>query len=79
MPYTQAPLRPARNTVVSEVDMASTFREDLYADGDIPTAMRSRDADGAYANFFFVTNTHGDVVALNDKDGVIANRYAYGP
>ncbi|RIK03778.1 MAG: hypothetical protein DCC49_13840 [Acidobacteria bacterium] len=41
--------------------------------------MRSRNSDGTYSNYFFVTNTHGDVVALTDRDGKIVNRYAYGP
>ncbi|RIK04456.1 MAG: hypothetical protein DCC49_13400, partial [Acidobacteria bacterium] len=34
---------------------------------------------GSYSNYFFVTNTHGDVVALTDRDGNVVNRYAYGP
>jgi RHS repeat-associated protein len=28
---------------------------------------------------FFISNTHGDVVALGDQAGNIVNRYAYGP
>ncbi|RIK03835.1 MAG: hypothetical protein DCC49_13795 [Acidobacteria bacterium] len=46
---------------------------------EAPTAMRSRNSDGTYSNYFFVTNTHGDVVALTDRVGAIVNRYAYGP
>ncbi|RIK04361.1 MAG: hypothetical protein DCC49_13465, partial [Acidobacteria bacterium] len=72
-------LRPARDTLVAEEDMTGTVREYLYAGGEAPTAMRARNSDGSYSNYFFVTNTHGDVVALTDKDGNIANRYAYGP
>jgi RHS repeat-associated protein len=41
--------------------------------------MRSRNSDGSYSNYFFITNTHGDVVAVTDRDGNITNRYAYGP
>ncbi|RIK09256.1 MAG: hypothetical protein DCC49_07100 [Acidobacteria bacterium] len=59
--------------------MTGTVREYLYAGGEAPTAMRARQADGTYKNYFFVTNTHGDVVALTDKDGNVVNRYAYGP
>lgn len=56
--------------------MTGTVREYLYAGGE---AMRARQSDGSYANYFFVTNTHGYVVGLTDRDGVIVNRYAYGP
>ncbi|RIK05041.1 MAG: hypothetical protein DCC49_12990 [Acidobacteria bacterium] len=77
--FIKMPLRPARDTLVGEEDMTGTVREYLYAGGEAPTAMRSRNVDGTYSNFFFVTNTHGDVVALTDKDGNIVNRYAYGP
>ncbi|RIK03776.1 MAG: hypothetical protein DCC49_13830, partial [Acidobacteria bacterium] len=73
------PLRPARDTLVSEEDMTGTIREYLYAGGEAPTAMRARNPGGSYSNYFFVTNTHGDVVAVTDKDGNIVNRYAYGP
>ncbi|RIK04357.1 MAG: hypothetical protein DCC49_13445 [Acidobacteria bacterium] len=72
-------LRRTRDTLVGEEDMTGTVREYLYAGGEAPTAMRSRNSDGSYSNFFFVTNTHGDVVALTDKDGNVVNRYAYGP
>lgn len=65
--------------LVAEEDMTGTVREYLYAGGEAPTAMRARQADGSYKNFFFVTNTHGDVVAVTDRDGNIVNRYAYGP
>ncbi|RIK04174.1 MAG: hypothetical protein DCC49_13585 [Acidobacteria bacterium] len=59
--------------------MTGTVREYLYAGGEAPAAMRARNSDGSYSNYFFVTNTHGDVVAITDKDGNIVNRYAYGP
>ncbi|RIK03837.1 MAG: hypothetical protein DCC49_13805 [Acidobacteria bacterium] len=65
--------------LVGEEDMTGTVREYLYAGGEAPAAMRSRNTDGSYSNYFFVTNTHGDVVALTDRDGNIVNRYAYGP
>ncbi|RIK04517.1 MAG: hypothetical protein DCC49_13340, partial [Acidobacteria bacterium] len=58
------PLRRPRDTSVGEEDMTGTVREYLYAGGEAPTAMRSRNSDGTYSNFFFVTNTHGDVVAV---------------
>ncbi|RIK04054.1 MAG: hypothetical protein DCC49_13685 [Acidobacteria bacterium] len=77
--FANLPLRPVRDTLVADEDMTGTVREYLYAGGEAPTAMRSRNSDGSYSNFFFVTNTHGDVVALTDKDGNIVNRYAYGP
>ena len=78
-PVTPTPLRLARDTSVAEEDMTGTVREYLYAGGEAPTAMRARQGDGSYKNFFFQTNTHGDVVAVTDRDGVIVNRYAYGP
>ncbi|RIK05033.1 MAG: hypothetical protein DCC49_12950, partial [Acidobacteria bacterium] len=67
------------NRLVLEEDMTGTVREYLYAGGEAPAAMRSRNSDGSYSNFFFVTNTHGDVVAVTDRDGQVVNRYAYGP
>ncbi|RIK05039.1 MAG: hypothetical protein DCC49_12980 [Acidobacteria bacterium] len=78
-PFSLLSLRPVRDTLVGEEDMTGTVREYLYAGGEAPTAMRSRNGDGSYSNYFFATNTHGDVVALTDKDGNIVNRYAYGP
>lgn len=65
--------------LISEEDMTGTVREYLYASNFSPAAMRARQPDGSYSNYFFVTNTHGDVVAVTDKDGNIVNRYAYGP
>lgn len=49
--------------------MTGTVREYLYAGGEAPTAMRARQADGSYKNFFFVTNTHGDVVGVMGREG----------
>ncbi|RIK04521.1 MAG: hypothetical protein DCC49_13360 [Acidobacteria bacterium] len=72
-------LRPVRDTLVLEEDMTGTVREYLYAGGKAPAAMRARNPGGSYSNYFFVTNTHGDVVAVTDRDGNIVNRYAYGP
>ncbi|RIK05037.1 MAG: hypothetical protein DCC49_12970 [Acidobacteria bacterium] len=72
-------LRRPRDTLILEEDMTGTVREYLYAGGEAPTAMRARQSVGTYKNYFFVTNTHGDVVAVTDRDGNVVNRYAYGP
>jgi RHS repeat-associated protein len=64
--------------LIAEEDMTGIVREYLYGGGEAPTAMRSRNSDGSYSNYFFITNTHGDVVTVTDKDGQVVNRYAYG-
>ncbi|RIK04369.1 MAG: hypothetical protein DCC49_13440 [Acidobacteria bacterium] len=65
--------------LVGEADEDGIVREYLYSGGEAPASMRARNSDGSYSNLFFVTNTHGDVVAVTDRDGNIVNRYAYGP
>ncbi|MER3453878.1 MAG: hypothetical protein C4318_01800 [Acidimicrobiia bacterium] len=69
----------ADRLLAEEERVSSTFRYYLYGGRDTPAAMKEKKKDGTSTTYFYLTNTHGDVVALQDKDGKIINGYAYGP